>query len=534
MADVRRRGPERLDRQPGKPMSAIQTTPRRPAEPAWPAAAELASTRLDTSVRSPTVAIVLGVILVFGLASRLVLAFTMPPWQSPDEPKHFEYIRVLTDLGPTLWAERRLPRMDDALPKLQRAIIVSMAEHQYWEGIRRPTPRPLPTRFVNVWPNGTHTQLHRPSLYYFLAAPILLPFTSADLDVQLLVVRLFSVLLSTVTIWIVYLTARIVAGDDPFVPLAAAAFVAALPMYGYMGASINNDNLEVLLGSAVCLGLIWGLCRGFTLKIWLLVLGAFVLGLITKRGSVVLAPVIALAWLFWLPSLRGWRLGLSLGLLSSLVVLGLSVFDALGPRIGLGLVLPPYLRESLAHYALNEPDQLARLLQIGLDSPDVYRLILGHQELLFRGFWGVFGWFSLHLSTALYTWLALVTGLCTLGFAVWLGRQALARRGPSAMRARRNVLVGLTCLAAIVVMVVLAEGERLAYLTAAQIPQGRYLFVVIGPIALAMALGARTLLPARPLGTWLPLAIVGLGLLILDVHIYVSYLLPFFQTGIPT
>jgi Predicted membrane protein (DUF2142) len=514
-------------------MSAIQTTPRRPAEPVWPAAAARTSTRPDVRVRSATVALVLGAILVFGLASRLVVVFTMPPWQSPDEPKHFEYIRVLTDLGPTLWAERRLPRMGDALPKLQRVIIVSMAENHYWEGIRRPPPKPLPTRFSNVWPGGTHTQLHRPSLYYFVAAPLLLPFTSASLDVQLLVVRLFSVLLSTLTIWVVYLTARIAVRDDPFVPLAAAAFVAALPMHIYIGASINNDNLEVLLGAVVCCGLVWGLYRGFTLKLWLLVLGAFLLGLITKRGMVALAPVIGLVWLFWLPSLRGWRLGVSLGMLSAMVLLGLIVIDALGPHLGPGLLLPERLRVSLSGYALNEPDQLMRLLGIGLDTPDVYQLILGHQELLFRGFWGVFGWFSLHLSTTLYTWLAVATGLCTLGFAVWLGRQALALRGTSASLARRHLLVGLTCLAAIVVMVVLAEGERLAYLTAAQIPQGRYLFVVIGPIALTLALGARTLLPARPLGTWLPLAIVGLWLLALDVHVYVSYLVPFFRTGIP-
>jgi len=57
---------------------------------------------------------------------------------------------------------------------------------------------------------------------------------------------------------------------------------------------------------------------------------------------------------------------------------------------------------------------------------------------------------------------------------------------------------------------------------------------VIGPIALMLALGARTLLPARLLGTWLPLAIVGLGLLILDPHVYVGSLVPFFRTGIPS
>src|SRR5262249_37186580 len=159
----------------------------------------------------------------------------------------------------------------------------------------QPTPKPLPTRFVNVWPNGTHTQLHRPSLYYFLVAPILLPFTSADLETQVLIVRLISVALGLLTLWAVYLTARAAVPNDPFVPLASLAFVAALPMHAYMSASINNDSLEGLFGTLVCLGLIWGLCRGFSLWVWLGVLVAFGLGLITKRGIVGLGPVIGLA-----------------------------------------------------------------------------------------------------------------------------------------------------------------------------------------------------------------------------------------------
>ena len=78
-----------------------------------------------------------------------------------------------------------------------------------------------------------------------------------------------------------------------------------------------------------------------------------------------------------------------------------------------------------------------------------------------------------------------------------------------------------------------AEGERLAYMVVGQIPQGRYLFVVIVPIALVLALGARTLLPARLLGTWLPLLGVVLVLLLLDIDVFVNYLGPFFRTGVP-
>jgi hypothetical protein len=500
-----------------------------------PAPVPTTSPQARAIVGPATTTLVLGAILLFGLAARLLVAFTMAPWQSPDEPKHFEYIRVLTDLKATLWAERRLPRLTDDQPKLQRDIIVSLAASHYWESIHQPTPKPLPTRFASVWPD-TYTQLHRPSLYYFLAAPILLPFTDADLETQVRIVRLVSVALSMLTLGVVYLTLRVAVPRDPFVPLAGLAFVAMLPMHIYMSASINNDNLEGLFGSLVCLGLVWGLCRGFSLKVWLLVLVAFGLGLMTKRGIVGLGPVIGLAGLFWLPSLRGWRLGLGLALLGLAGFVGLVVFDAVGPMLGPGQLLPASLREKLIAYALNDPTQLLRLFQGDPHAQDIVQLILGHQWLLFWGFWGAFGWYSVLLSPALYTWLAVVTGLGVLGFMVWLGRRIWAGWGPAGTAARatarRDVMVGLLCLAATLVMLALAEGERLAYFTAAQIPQGRYLFVVLGPIALALAIGARTLLPARWLGTWPPLgAIVG-ALVLLDAYVYLTLLLPFFRTGL--
>jgi hypothetical protein len=277
------------------------------------------------------------------------------------------------------------------------------------------------------------------------------------------------------------------------------------------------------------------LSRGFSLKIWLLVLGSFALGLATKRGIIGLAPAIGLAWLFWLPTLRGWRLGLGLGTLGAAVLAALVILDTLTPDISLGLsrLLPAQLRVRIMEYTLNGPDHLSRLLDVELSPLELYQLILWHQTLLLRSFWGVFGWFSVHLTPALYNGLALATGLCALGFGIWLVQQALATRGASAALARRNVLVGLLCLAAIGTMVVLAEAERLAFFTPAQVPQGRYLFVVIGPIALALALGARTLLPAHRCGGRLPFLVITLSLLLLDTYIYVAYLLPFFQSGVP-
>ena len=36
-------------------------------------------------------------LFLFAVVARGVVALTLPPWQGPDEPKHFEYVRLLVE-----------------------------------------------------------------------------------------------------------------------------------------------------------------------------------------------------------------------------------------------------------------------------------------------------------------------------------------------------------------------------------------------------------------------------------------------------
>src|SRR5437763_3588863 len=149
-------------------MSAAGVAVRAPG--ARPPASGLAGRAPAVGV-APSVAVeqvLLAAILAFGFVVRAMLALMMTPWQAPDEPKHFEYIRVLIDQRATFWSERRLPTIGDAEPELQREIIASLARYHYWGAAPSSPPSPLPTRFADIWPDGTDTQLHRPSLYYYL------------------------------------------------------------------------------------------------------------------------------------------------------------------------------------------------------------------------------------------------------------------------------------------------------------------------------------------------------------------------------
>ena len=77
----------------------------------------------------------IAALVVYAVLSRAFIALVIPPWQGPDETKHFEYARLLFDKRDQLIAERRLFRVDDASPELQTQIIASMARHQEIVGV---------------------------------------------------------------------------------------------------------------------------------------------------------------------------------------------------------------------------------------------------------------------------------------------------------------------------------------------------------------------------------------------------------------
>src|SRR5688572_19574955 len=65
----------------------------------------------------------------------------VPPWQNPDEPQHVMSVRQVLSFG----AGYRHDVLDQ---RAERAIIASMAEHQWWNHYGRATPVPLPQSFA--------------------------------------------------------------------------------------------------------------------------------------------------------------------------------------------------------------------------------------------------------------------------------------------------------------------------------------------------------------------------------------------------
>ena len=420
-------------------------------------------------------------ILAF-LHGLVYLALT-PPWQAPDEPQHFQYVRFLLD-------ERRLPTWRDATvdTPLTEEVRQSMLRFDFWTWRDHATaPSTLEYRIA----------LSHPPLYYGLAAVALAPFAALDVTAQLYIVRLFSLALTSLTVWIAYQTMRSLFPDAPALGVAAPLFIALLPMHAFIGSSINNDVLAEVTAAAVIWLLVETFRRGLTWQrgVWLVV--ALAAAMLAKRTTLFLLPLAALTVLVASPP-RSRRWLVVAGVLATLIALAIA------------LQYPGSYPGDL----LKTAGRVARFPAL----PGLPELALWG-ALLFTTFWGNFGWATVQLDAAWYGLLLIVTAASGAGWVklAWHWRRSAPALAPWQRRA--------CAMCALAVLLILAQ-------TAGQIlaggihQQARYLFPAMAPVALCLVLGWGAWIP----GPWQGRAL-GLGaalLVIFDLAALAAYQLPFY------
>ncbi|MEA3459990.1 MAG: glycosyltransferase family 39 protein, partial [Chloroflexota bacterium] len=220
-------------------------------------------------LRSPLALIILAYFVLGALYAALT-----PPWQAPDEPAHYNYVKYLAE-------NRRFP-------------VLQMGDypHEYLEEIKArrfpPDMSIAPIRY----------EFHQPPLYYILATPVYLLFGG-----ELLPLRLLSVLLGSALLYVAYRLVRELFPNEEELALwnrystglalGTAAFVAFVPMHVAMTAAVNNDALAELILASV----LWMLVRyvGKSEK-QLIGLGVLMgLGLLTKTTAYIAIPLALLA-----------------------------------------------------------------------------------------------------------------------------------------------------------------------------------------------------------------------------------------------
>jgi hypothetical protein len=429
----------------------------------------------------PTRWLLVTILLIYLILGTLYALYT-PDWQAPDEPAHYNYVRYLAE-------QHRFPVLKTGDYPASYLDEIKAARFP-------PEMSISPIRY----------EFHQPPLYYVLAVPVYQLFGGA-----LLPLRLLSVALGALLLFVVYWAISAFLPTLPGLALGATSVVAFLPMHLAVSASVNNDILAELLLATTLLFAIHYLKGTMTSPARqdnqiLVLLGITTgLGLLTKSSAYV-ALVLVLAAIaarhFWLerpaPSL------------SNSIQAG-AVY--LLPAVG--LALPWWLRNitlygGIDFLGLGRHDQVVAGQLRTVDA--IARLGPGqlvHDFVLtsFRSFWGQFGWMGVLLDERIYQALAILSGLAVLGLALWA---ILSWRRRAAIASWQWAVGGLLALSVLLTLL-----SYLWYNTQFVQHQGRYLFPALMPIGLAMSLGWREALSrkaALPLAALFFLAGAGLAL----------------------
>lgn len=414
-------------------------------------------------------------LLLFLFIGGTLYIFFTPPWQAPDENVHYEYTHILSRAE--LFHFKQKPDLD-----LQEKIIQSMDRFHAWEYVHRKAPSPLPEKFSRCpLYRESVSKVNRPPLYYFLGSLVLKFFKNNHLLVNHYLLRFLSLLLTLITIYLVYRSAQLVFEKDPFSVIASTFFAAFLPQFLFTSSSINSDVLANLVGALGVFLFLYSLKKYQNFSIFLLGPVIIALGLLTKRTTFFLIPVfIIYVVIFFYKNFKSNKLK-ALGFVGGLIsfcaaayFLFLQIFPSLYERI----------EEFLFHWG-GGLKELNKFLSPGYYS----QFDLNFIETLFKSFWFCPGWMAFPLSNSIYHVLKLVTLLGIVGVVIFLGRKVGRREQGNSIKSEYIILLISICLMALLSIFVRFDFNEL--------PMARYTFPALSAFSILFLMGIREFIPEK-------------------------------------
>ncbi len=426
-------------------------------------------------------------------------AVRTPPWQTPDEPAHYNVVRQMANgrfplIEPGDYDQEFIAQVVFSRPAFPPEISLEAMSYEDWQ----------------------------PPLYYLLQTPLFLAANGS-----LTAMRLLSLVIGAGVVTLAYVLAWQLFPGQRWLALTTAVFVAFLPQHLAIMASANNDALAELIIAAVLVVLVRWIQNEGRLKIedqrlksdasqssiinlqsftgkGLLYLGFLLgLGFVTKGTVYPLALLTALTvlWRFW----GQWRSFVLAGFLVAIPAFALGLLWWVRNVIVYGGldVLGKAAHDSVV---VGQPRTAEWIADMGLTA-----VVQAFVTTTFNSFWGQFGWMTHPMDGRFYPILWLLTLVWVVGLVVALATWWNRAQPP---------------LAAILVLLgafLLTLAVHVVYNFTFVQHQGRYLFPALLPIGVGVAVG---------LGVWerpfirrwpwfkysLPL---GLGLLFLGLNLWV-------------
>jgi hypothetical protein len=437
-------------------------------------------------------ALIVAIVAAFTLLG-LIYSIVTPVFEASDEKWHYPMVKTIADNWALPVQEPGVEtpwRQEGSQAPLYYAL---SAAATFWidtsdmEAVRHLNPHVD----AGATPDGNiNLVVHDPALERF-------PWRGTALAVH--IIRFLSVLMSAAAVTFTYLIAREVLPDRPALALGAAAIHAFTPMVVFISASVNNDNLAVLLSS---LGL-WMLIRISNRKSQIanplreyLPLG-IVLGLaaLTKSQTVALAPLTALVVTVRAVRRRsqgpepaeGWREFIIGGLATALPLLLIAGWW--------------YLRNLRLYGDLTGIDMFTQILgqrDVPADLPQLWR----ERFSFLAGYWGNFGGINVPMAAWVYPVLNTIVLIAALGLIVAVAKYQIANIKSQKLDIChlifdiRNLPFALCLLWSLLVFIPWLLWARVTWSS-----QGRLVFYAISVWSLLLAMGIAGWLPRR-WGRW--------------------------------
>lgn len=415
---------------------------------------------------------ILVTLLILFLAVATLYNVSVPLYEAPDELQHAAFVAWLADgqglpvvevQQPGPWAQ------EGTQPPLYywlAARLVGRLPHDQADNLARVNP------YAGIGdpqrPDNKNRVLHDPQQERW-------PYHGTALFIHL--ARALSTLMALGTLLAVYRVGRLALPERPGLALGMTGLVAFTPQFLFLSASINNDNLVILVSAWVLVILAgWLRARQLPGRLPLAGLGVLLgLAVLSKYSGLLLWPLTAgaLAWLAW--RTKRFRRLLPAGLLVG----------------GLALAVCGWW------FWRNQQ------LYGDLSGLNVHLAIMGTRRRLpspirawreFNGFrysfWALFGWFNILVPDLFYHLMDALTALGVVGVCLYpvraIRRRNLSAAGPSGEKmALPAAWLGL----------VAAGVLNWTRLTPAS--QGRLLYPALPAIALFLVLGWAELLSRR-------------------------------------
>jgi hypothetical protein len=423
-----------------------------------------------------------ALLLLYILAGSLYVVID-PALEASDEINHYPFVQLLASGGD--------------LP-VQRPGIATM-----WgqEGSQPPLYYQLAavlTRWIDasdlgsLWQLNPHSERGIPLAHdnknmIVHSARESFPWHGATLALHL--ARFFSLILGAGTVWCTAILTRKLFPSRPWLALAAASLNAFIPMFLFISASVNNDNLVTFLAAIALVLIIDVLGRPASIRRSIGLGVVCGLAALSKLSGLGLLPLSALATTVALwracPRQPGWVRTLFGKWATHMVALGLPALIVSGWW---------YLRNWQLYGELTGMNMMLAVAGRRPIPPPLGELI-GEFGGFRINFWGLFGAVNVLMRPdAVYKLLDVITLIALAGLVVLVAR----RRGIllSALRGRDmgTQIYGLFVLA-LWTTIVFAALVRWTSLTAAS--QGRLMFPTLPALCLFMVLGLSVWIPQR-------------------------------------